>query len=160
MTVKFFKVSDDPRLLDKNVSSATVTLNTVRIKGDCSILSPVLETAYSADLITCNYMYIQEWARYYYIDDMTVSAQRIYIKAHVDVLKTYAADIKGCTAIIRRQERTGAGSKTNLYLQDKAFVTKAYNNPTVHLFRQTDGSISSFTKSDMSFVMALAGAGI
>lgn len=160
MTVKFFKVSDDPRVLDKNVSTATVTLNTVRIKGDCSILSPVLETAYSANLITCNYMYIQEWARYYYIDDMTVSAQRIYIKAHVDVLKTYAADIKGCTAIIRRQERTGAGSKTNLYLQDKAFVTKAYNNPTVHLFRQTDGSISSFTKSDMSFVIALAGAGI
>ena len=160
MTVKFYKVSDDPRVLDKDVLSATVTLNTVHTKGDCSILSPVLETAYSADIITCNYMYIQEWSRYYYIDDMTVSAQRIYIKAHVDVLKTYAEDIKGCRAIIRRQERTGAGSKTNLYLQDKAFVTKAYNNPTVHLFRQTDGTISQFTKTDMSFVMALAGAGI
>ena len=105
-------------------------------------------------------MYIEDWNRYYYIDELTVSAQRLFVSAHVDVLKTYDTDIRKCTAILRRQARYGSGSKTNLYLNDKAFIAKAYSNPTVRLFRSvTDGSISQFTKSDMSFVLALAGAG-
>lgn len=160
MTVKFYTITDDPRVVDKTVSSAVLTLTGVHVKGECSTLEPEFELAYNSSLMTCNYMYVEEWGLYYFIRDRKVSAQRMILITKEDVLMCYSSGLKSCKAIIRRQEKTGPGSKTNLYLQDKAFVTKAYNNPTVHLFRQPDGKISQFTKADMSFVMALAGAGI
>lgn len=159
MTVTFYKVTDDPRTVSKTLGTAIVTLNNVKTKDNCSITAPELELAYTANLTKCNYIYIQDWGRYYFVDKMTVSQQRIIIAAHIDVLMTYATEIKKCTGIIKRQEKTGAGSKTNLYLNDKAFISKAYNNPTVKLFKQKNGEISTFTKDKMSFIIALAGAG-
>lgn len=160
MKVIFYSVTDDPRVVDKTLGTAVKTITGVKTKADCSILTPTLELAYDSLITGCNYMYIEDWGRYYYIDELTLSAQRLFVRAHVDVLKTYAAAIKSCTAILRRQARYGAGSKTNLYLNDKAFVAKAYSNPHVRLFRSvTDDSVAQFTKTDMSFVLALAGAG-
>ena len=160
MKVIFYSVTDDPRVVTKTLGTAIKTLTGVHTKGDCSIIRPTLELAYDSSITGCNYMYVEDWNRYYYIDELTVSSQRLYVSAHVDVLKTYDSYIRKCKAILRRQARYGNGSKTNLYLNDKAFIAKAYSNPTVRLFRSvTDDRVSQFTKTDMSFVIALAGQG-
>ena len=160
MNVKFYKITSDPKEVTKTLGTALVSLTTVQTKSDCSIMSPELEVAYDSNLIKCNYLYIQEWGRYYFIDKIVVSQQRIFITAHIDVLMTYATEIRKCTAIIRRQEKIGNAGKTNLYLNDKAFIGKAYQNPAIMLFKQKNGQIAAFTKDNMSFVLALAGTGI
>ena len=92
MTVTFYKVTDDPRTVTKTLGTAVVTLSTVKTKDNCSITAPELELAYTANLTKCNYIYIQDWGRYYFVDKMTVSQQRIIIAAHIDVLMTYATE--------------------------------------------------------------------
>ena len=90
-------------------------------------------------------MYIPEFGRYYYITGVSSAYQGyISVSAHVDVLKTYAAQIRQCYAIVRRNE-----FKYNLMLDDGIF--KAYQNPKHKIIKFP----RSFNAS--SYVLALAG---
>lgn len=74
-----------------------------------------------------NYMYISEFNRYYFIDDITnVSANRWIITASVDVLFSFLSDILATTAIIDKSENE---NNSNLYLDDGSFImdTRKYN---------------------------------
>ena len=74
-----------------------------------------------------NYMYIEEFGRYYFIDDIENISNRIWrISAHVDVLMSFRSDILGANAIINKIENESAA---NTYLDDGSFVmdTRKYN---------------------------------
>lgn len=74
-----------------------------------------------------NYMYINEFGRYYFIDDIkTVSNNRWIITASVDVLFSFMADILSTSAIIDKTENE---LNANLYLDDGSFVmdSRKYN---------------------------------
>ena len=114
-TVTLMTTTDDPRVLDK----VTTTIATVTAKPteNCSILSPRLVLNFSSSIAAANYMYIQEWNRYYFIDNITVSpGSEIIITGSVDVLKTYSAAIKNCTATVIRSESAG---KPGIYPDNK-----------------------------------------
>lgn len=121
MTIKFYNVTDDRRQLVKTLIDtgsgknlkATLSGN---IKNDTSILDIVLEVKYNSDLMTANYMYIPDLNRYYFINNIEVSTQRLFIKAHVDVLMSYHDDIDQLVCVVSRQEH-----KFNLYLNDGIF---------------------------------------
>lgn len=67
-----------------------------------------------------NYMYIEKFNRYYFIDDIkNISANRWIIKAHVDVLFSFMGDIYNCSAIINKSEDDG---NANMYFDDGSFV--------------------------------------
>lgn len=91
------------------------------LKQDTSILKPVIRIQTGDDILTCNYMYISDLSRYYFIDDIVSENNNIWnISGHVDVLETYKTDILANSAVIRRQQ-----NKYNLYLNDPDF--RAYN---------------------------------
>lgn len=93
------------------------------LKDNCSILNPVIDIASDSNLSGFNYMYISDFSRYYFIDDITSLHNGLWrISAHVDVLETYATAIKANKAVIRRQT-----NKYNLYLDDPEFKTYAYD---------------------------------
>ena len=74
-----------------------------------------------------NYMYISEFKRYYYIDDIVnISNSRWEIHASVDVLYSFKNDILLTQAII---DKTEIESASNLYLDDGSFVmdSRKYN---------------------------------
>lgn len=74
-----------------------------------------------------NYMYIEEFNRYYYIDDIVSVRTNVWtIKASVDVLMSFKTDILKSSAIIDKIENEIAA---NLYLDDGSFVmdTRKYN---------------------------------
>lgn len=74
-----------------------------------------------------NYMYIEEFNRYYYIDDIVSIRTNVWtIKASVDVLMSFKTDILKSSAIIDKVETE---SVANLYLDDGSFVmdTRKYN---------------------------------
>lgn len=114
--------------IGKNLTNSH-TISDVLLKRDTSILRPVLVVNSVQDIYTYNYMYISEFGRYYFIDDIRSVHDNIWeISAHVDVLETYKAEILSNTAVLRRQEK-----KFNLYLDDPEF--KTYNNERVQTKR-------------------------
>lgn len=127
----------------------TTTLETLtgNLRNQTSIVDPVIEVTgiLATTVAACNYAYIPEFGRYYFVKNITSVRTNVWvIECHVDVLKTYATQIKAQTAVIKRQEK-----KYNLYLNDEMF--KTYQNPEIitKLFP------SGF--STHNFVLAIAG---
>ena len=74
-----------------------------------------------------NYMYISEFDRYYFIDEIVSVRNRLWtIKASVDVLMSFKNDILSSEVIIDKVEDESAA---NLYLDDGSFVmdSRKYN---------------------------------
>lgn len=117
------------------------------LKNGTSIIDPVI--SFEGDLssfVNCNYMTIPTFGRSYFINDIRSIRNNIYeISAHVDVLSSFATQIKSNTAIVRRQE-----NQWNLYLNDGVF--KTYQNPEII----TKAFPSGFTTQE--FVLAVAGS--
>ena len=148
MTVTFYSVSDDARVLNKTLGDAVATLSTVEIFGECSIMDPVLKLVYDADLLDANYCYISDWKRYYYIENYDLSNGReMYVRMHEDVLmsnKTAIGNLE-CTIV-----RTAKNGRANLYLDDGKF--KVLNYPRI----QTKKFPNSLSKT-LSYVLTIAG---
>ena len=107
MTVKFYKSSEDPNIIKKDIGDSVLTLNTVKIKDSSNILYPVLELDYDSKIFTATYCYIQEFSRYYFIDNIEVQQQRIFVSCSVDVLYTYKDSILDMYCYVARQSGVG-----------------------------------------------------
>lgn len=117
MTITFYKITDDKRQVTKTLNNTTkIKESTGLIKTDCSIMEPRIEMEYDAQLITANYMYIPDFHRYYFINKIDTGAQRLFIEGHIDVLQTYASQIRNLYCVVARQEDK---NKSNLYLNDE-----------------------------------------
>ena len=117
-------------------------------RGECSILNPEIEVELSSVPYNANYMYIADFGRYYYIDEIVTVRTGLYrIRGTVDPLMSFATQIKACTGIVKRAESEAA---YNLYLNDGSF--RAYSNP--HII--TKEFPSGFNTID--FVLAVAGS--
>lgn len=67
-----------------------------------------------------NYMYIPEWDRYYFINNITSVNNDLWeINAHVDVLMSWKGEIKATKAII---EKSNVMALSNMYMDDGSFV--------------------------------------
>lgn len=132
MNVFFYRTSD-PR--EKVTKTLTLTLSlpnaTVRSQDGISIMDPVITIATTnTALLTANYMFIPQFARYYFITSIKeLRNGLIEFKAHCDVLMTYSAQIRALKATIARQE-----NKFNLYLPDVAFKAYAYQKQQIKKF--------------------------
>lgn len=116
------------------------------LKAETSIIDPIIIfEASMADLASCNYMTISQFRRSYFVRNIrSIRNGLIEISGHVDVLSSFASQIRGNSAIITKQE-----NEWNLYLNDGSF--KCYQNPTVI----TRSFPSGFTTQE--FVLAVAG---
>lgn len=103
MEIKLYKCADDRRVLSKTLSGA-VTKTCVIKDDNISILSPRVQIAQFNSFKSYNYAYIADYGRYYYIDDIAVDLGGLLtLSLSVDVLQTYAADIRATKALIYRQ---------------------------------------------------------
>lgn len=98
------------------------------IKDPTSTMNIIIEIEKTNPVIYgYNYMYIDEFNRYYFIDDIkSLGLKRWEITASVDVLYSFMSDILNTTAIIDKTENEITG---NLYLDDGSFVmdSRKYN---------------------------------
>lgn len=105
MEIKLYKCADDRRVLSKTLSGA-VTKTCVIKDDNISILSPRVQIAQFNTFKSYNYAYIPDYGRYYYIDDIAVDLGGLLtLSLSVDVLQTYAADIRATKALIYRQSQ-------------------------------------------------------
>lgn len=106
---------------------STVMTLTGTLRDETDIVDPVIIIEYAGTLTNCNYMYISEFNRYYFItkiESVRTNLWRVY--AHCDVLKTYAQAILGTPAVVARSE-----TRYNLMLNDSFF--KVYSNPRLQI---------------------------
>lgn len=112
------------------VTKTVTTLATVTgvLKDTTSIINPTLIISGDiGDYVTCNYCTIADFNRSYYVNDIRSLRNNIFeITCHVDVLSSFAVQIKACTGIVQRQEENW-----NLYLNDGVF--KVYQDPIVQV---------------------------
>ena len=117
------------------------------LKDDTSVLDPVIIIQTSDNIYTYNYMYISDFGRYYFINDIvSLNNNRWMIKAHVDVLETYKVPILNNNAVIKRQ--TGV---YNTYLNDPEWKVYAYDQRVAYKFKKTP-----FTKN-LKYLLTVAG---
>lgn len=116
MTVTLYKTSDDRRVVTKTLTSIASNV-TIIPKEQLDILTPRIRLAWNSAYLAANYMYISDLGRYYFISDMLLNTgHNIDIIGNVDVLMTYASQIKALEATIIRSESVGAPT---MYPDDK-----------------------------------------
>ena len=144
MNLKLYTNLNDKNVVDKVLYHNADITGTLR--EDCSIINPVLkvEGLTSTQLKECNYCYIPDFGRYYYINNIICKGKLYELNCHVDVLMSFKDSIRDNTAVISRQ-----ANNYNLYLQDGIF--KTYANPHMQVIQFGDGF------SDFNFIFSVAG---
>lgn len=143
MRVELYINNSEVEKVVKNLTTLQSLEGTLR--EATSILNPTIKIEGLTDIDKINYMYIPDFGRYYFVNDIRSIRSNLYeVSAHVDVLMTYAEQIKQQKAVIRRQENVW-----NTYLDDGTF--KAYQNPLIVTKLFPNGF------NNNSFVLALSG---
>lgn len=142
MNITLYSNSSDNNVVTKNISQ--IANLTGSLRNESGIMSPsiLIQGTYPS----ANYCYISDWGRYYFIEEIISVRNNISeIRCRIDTLMTYAQQIRGLTAIIKKQE-----NDYNLYINDGSFMT--YANDKVF----TKGFPGSF--SDDSYVLLVSGS--
>ena len=142
MNITLYSNSSDNNVVTKNISQ--IASLTGSLRNESGIMSPsiLIEGTYPS----ANYCYISDWGRYYFIEEIISVRNNVSeIRCRIDTLMTYAQQIRGLTAIIKKQE-----NDYNLYINDGSFMT--YANDKVF----TKGFPGSF--SDDSYVLLVSGS--
>lgn len=100
MEITFYESTNPVNLIDKVLENGVT--KTGALREGASILTPVFNVE-SATIPTYNYCYIPSFRRYYFITDITsVNSGIVRIECKVDVLKSFATEIKQSLAKSKR----------------------------------------------------------
>lgn len=144
MTIDIQYTSSEYNRVNKQVLTLIRLEGVLRNNAD-TINPEIIIEGNIQDVAGANYLTIYAFKRKYFIRSIESIKNGIYmIKAHVDVLSTFANAIKGNTAIIHRQ-----ANKFNLYLDDG--IMKVYQNPLIETYSFPNGF------SNVMYVMPVVG---
>lgn len=104
MIINFYNAKIKKNEINKTLGTPIV--KTCALKNGSSIEDPVLYMEHDASLFACNYVYIADFGRYYFVTGRELVEHTEYITCHVDVLKSFADDIKASK---------GTATRSNFY---------------------------------------------
>lgn len=104
MNVNFYNSKIKKNEINKTLG--TPIQKTCALKNGSSIEDPVLYMEHDATLFNTNYVYIPDFGRYYFISGRELVEHTEYITCHVDVIKSFADDIKSSK---------GTATRSNFY---------------------------------------------
>lgn len=105
MYINMYNYGDEKNVIHKELPNPTVL--TGELKDGTSVTDPSILIEYS-DPHIFNYVYIPEFARYYFITDIVSVRMGLWeVYLHVDVLKTYEDDINECVCILENTQEQG-----------------------------------------------------
>lgn len=104
MFINFYNSKIKKNEINKTLGNPIV--KTCALKNGSSIEDPVLYMEHDASLFNTNYVYIPDFGRYYFISGRELVEHTEYITCHVDVIKSFADDIKASK---------GTATRSNFY---------------------------------------------
>ena len=120
---------------------------TGNLRAQSSVMSPVF-TIQDISVIGCNYCYIPDFGRYYYINDINALRANLFeLSLGIDVLMTYAEAIRKNYAIVDKVENFGAAFN---YINDGSWVNTNRMNQSIINF-------SSGFNDNGEFILITAG---
>ena len=130
MVIKLYKTTSDPKTVNKVLTDELIVSGTFR--DSVNQVDPVIEiqgdtTAHMLE--GYNYMYIEDYARYYFITITNDSYDLNTVTGHCDILSSARLWLLQRTATITRNEKL-----YNAYLADPNFETYAYKNIVTKAF--------------------------
>ena len=147
-SIKLQKNTSPPNYVTKAITDIKTCTGTLR--EGTSIIDPVilLEGDIASNMVgAINYCYIADFGRNYYITNILSDVTGIWeIHCHVDVLMSFATQIRAQNAIVSRQER-----RFNMMLDDGWFM--AYQDPII----QTKWLSEASPFEHQEFVLVVAG---
>ena len=96
--VLFFNTSNY-NVASKTLTSVSSDL-TLHFKNESEVVNPTIYISRSQDVLDANYLYVDDLKRFYYINEITLEAQRYVLKCHVDVLMSFYPQILDQRCII------------------------------------------------------------
>ena len=150
MRATLYKNHSDERYLVKDLSSIG-TYNNLVFKDDEDLVTPTFKVTDSSFSEECNYIYVQELKRYYYVRSRRYSRQCLFLECQVDVLMSFRDDIHDMTGIISRNERL-----YNLYLNDDKM--EMLNYPFYQTLNMTCVEGHPFSMQTNQILLSLVGA--
>lgn len=152
VTLKLYKVADDPAVVKKTLTSEVIFSN-VMMKEDCDIINPTVRLSGAWNLMGYNYAYIEELNRYYFISNISLDrGDIITMSLSLDVLYTYKDEILNSNQLIMRQEFEQAK-----YISDEMLIPNVNKDVEVAQFSGGQFNINSATNTSYNFVLSCAG---
>lgn len=126
-TIKTYWNKSDNNVVNKSLTDVATLTGSLR--NESEVVNPTILIE-NADPNGFNYVYIEQFKRYYYVVRRTsVRNNLVSIECHVDVLMTYKADFLALPAVINRNTHD-----YNVYLPDEQFSAMAYERVQVKKF--------------------------
>lgn len=117
MEIKLFKTLSPRKKLVKELTDGITLAGTLR--GQSSVMSPSLQIQ-DISVIGYNYCYIPDFGRYYYINEINALRTNLFeLSLGIDVLMTYASEIRGNHAIVDKVENFGVAFN---YINDGSWI--------------------------------------
>ena len=154
MNATIYKTNSDKRKLTKVLSDALAI--TCDVYNECSLMSPNLLIEFSPTLSGYNYIFINDFDRYYFIDDIEVDAGgRAIIRCTCDVLMSFNTEISNLTVTVTRNEF----AETN-NLGDPYVTFSAERDVSVFALENTPFNIRDPESGSRNFCLILGGGHI
>lgn len=117
MEIKLYKTSSPRKKLVKDLTDEITLVGTLRAQS--SVMSPAF-TVQDTSVVGYNYCYIPDFGRWYYINGIDALRANLYeLSLGIDVLMTYAAQIRNNYAIVDKVESLGSAYN---YINDGSWV--------------------------------------
>lgn len=102
--VVFYTNTAENNRLDKTDYLTQITTLNCEFYDNIDRVNPVIKIdAATIDIGSCNYMYIAEFERYYYITSIEATKGKSFVvHGHVDVLNSFKDDIRNCPLVAAR----------------------------------------------------------
>lgn len=110
-SIQLYQNNSEKNKIGKSLTSYKTLTGVLR--NECSLMTPEILIESNSPIL-CNYAYIANFGRYYFITDVKCVRNNLYIiYLKCDVLETYKSQIGKNTAVIERSQYYW-----NLYMQD------------------------------------------
>lgn len=144
MTIRLYDNHSPVNQVDKDIILLDTLTGTLR--EESSVLNPTI-TIEKSSPTGFNYVYIEEFARFYFIEELTmVRNGLIRLQLKVDPLMSFNAGIKSNKAIIRK-----SASNFNVLINDNSIRT--YQND-LYTYKQFPNGFGS----NFEYVLVMAGS--
>ena len=145
MTLTLYRNDSEKNAVTKSLTELQTMTGT--LKNGTSIIDPTILVSDNTTIDGLNYCKIDEFNRYYFINDIKSVNNNLWeIYCHVDVLQSFAAEIRAQSGIVARQEYY-----YNMYLND-GNTFQVYQNPQIATIKFPNGFNSN------NFIIAIAGS--
>lgn len=105
MTINFYNVNDDNRVVSKTLGNAVHSVNDAQVYAQTSVMNPQFLMDYASYVVNSNYVHVPLWGRYYYVTDVTViPGGRCVVHCREDVLMSNKDAIRNLDAYVLRTE--------------------------------------------------------